>query len=137
MSIEGTWYNELGSSMEIRQEGAIISGSYWTAVGDAEGNYPLLGQINTKPSKGGQVVTWCVVWTNSCRHSNRATAWSGQYQTVDGIEEIITFWLLTSEQQPANDWKATNIGQDTFTRNQPTPQQIAHARKRQAKPHPA
>jgi hypothetical protein len=137
MTIEGSWYNELGSTMEIRQEGSTISGTYCTAVGDAEGTYSLLGQINIKPSQGGQAVAWCVVWTNTSGHSDSTTSWCGQYQTVEGIEEISTFWLLTSEQLPANDWRATNIGQDTFSRSKPTPEQMASANKRKATSHPA
>ncbi|WP_394827215.1 avidin/streptavidin family protein [Pendulispora albinea] len=136
MSIGGTWYNELGSQMNISQAGANISGTYWTAVGDAEGEYALTGQINEKPSAGGQAVGWTVVWTNTYGTSHSVTTWSGQYQSIGGEEEIVTFWLLTTEASPGSDWEATNVGQDTFTRNQPTQQQIERARRRRAFAHP-
>ena len=136
MSIAGIWYNELGSQMTVTQNGATISGTYSTAVGSASGQYALVGQVNTEPSAGGQAVGWSVVWTNSYGSSHSVTTWSGQYQSSGGQEEIGTFWLLTSEQMPQNDWEATNIGQDTFTRNQPTQEQIEHARKRRGYAHP-
>jgi hypothetical protein len=132
VGIEGTWYNELGSMMEISVNGASISGTYWTAVGNASGRYALVGQINTSPNAGGQAVAWTVVWNNQSGSSNSVTAWSGQYQTIQGSEEIYTFWTLTSELDPDEDWQAANIGQDTFTRNAPNPQQIERALKQRS-----
>lgn len=136
MSIDGTWYNELGSKMEITSDGATISGTYQTAVGYAQNTYALIGWINTEPSQGGQATGWTVMWTNDSGSSNSVTTWSGQLQEVQGQEEIVTFWLLTSEQLPQNDWAATNIGQDTFTRTAPSSEQIAIARKRRGFSHP-
>jgi len=136
MSIEGTWYNELGSQMNISVSGATISGTYWTAVGSASGAYAVVGQFDTQPTAGGQAVGWTVVWTNASGSSHSVTTWSGQYQENQGQEEILAFWLLTSEQLPQNDWAATNVGQDTFVRAPPTQVQITQARKRRAAAHP-
>src|SRR4051812_22002228 len=113
MTIAGTWFNELGSQMDITLSGATITGTYWTAVGSASGRYDLIGYIDTTlPSPGGQAVGWTVVWKNGTGTSNSVTTWSGQYQTDAGPEEIVTFWLLTSEQLSANDWGATQIGKN-------------------------
>jgi Avidin family len=137
MSIAGIWYNELGSMVEFFVNGSAVSGSYWTAVGQATGEYVLSGQINTQPSGGGQAVGWSVAWTNSSGSAHSVTSWSGQLQVGQmGQSEIVTFWLLSSEEASQNDWAATNVGQDIFTREQPTQEQIAVAQKRRRSPHP-
>jgi hypothetical protein len=57
------------------------------------------------------------------------TGWSGQYQIIDGQETIVAMWLLTIQQRPADDWKSTLVGRDTFTRAAPSPAQVeAYAR---------
>jgi hypothetical protein len=140
MGIEGIWYNELGSRMELTVENATITGVYVSAVGAAESEYELVGRIDTAPSSGGQAVGWTVVWTNAAHGSSHsATSWSGQYQESDGQEEIYSFWLLVTEEQPQNDWAATRVGQDTFRRVKPTEAEIARARRRRglSRPRPA
>lgn len=137
MSIAGTWFNELGSQMDIVVNGKTITGTYWTAVGDASGSYDLIGFIDTTlPSPGGQAVGWTVVWTNGIGTSNSVTTWCGQFQTAGGQEEIVAFWLLTSEQLAANDWGATQIGKNRFVRAQPTPVEIDQARRQSGVSHP-
>jgi hypothetical protein len=139
MGIAGAWYNELGSMVEFIQNADVLTGTYQTAVGDASGNYDLSGRIDSAPSAGGQAVGWVVSWTNVAHGSSHSvTSWSGQLQTSsDGAEEIVTFWLLTSEQLPQSDWSATNVGQDVFTRSPPTAAQISAARKRRNASNPA
>jgi hypothetical protein len=132
----GLWYNELGSQMELNISGSDVSGWYYSAVGTAAYTYPLAGEINTQPSTYSQALGWAVAWTNAYQNANSVTAWSGQYQTIDGEEEIIAFWLLTTETQEFNDWEATRVGKDLFTRTMPTAEQIERTRKRKAKSHP-
>jgi hypothetical protein len=57
---------------------------------------------------------------------------AGQYQLNEetGEEEIYTFWLLVSETVSESDWAATQIGQDTFTRNPPNEETVNRARRR-------
>jgi hypothetical protein len=136
MSVQGTWYNELGSMMQLQVNGASITGAYQTAVGSASGTYQLVGSIDTEPSPNGQAIAWVVVWNNAYGNSHSITAWSGQYQIIDGEEEITTLWLLTSEQPSELDWKATNINQDVFKRTPPTESEVLKARKRRMPPHP-
>lgn len=132
----GIWYNELGSQMQLNVSGGNVWGWYYSAVGVAQATYPLSGQINTKPYPFSQVLGWAVAWTNAYQNAHSVTAWSGQYQTVDGDEEIIAFWLLTNEMPEQQDWEATLIGKDVFTRTKPTQEQIEKTRKRKAKSHP-
>jgi len=115
MEIEGKWYNELGSVVNFEVNGGQLSGIYHTAVGDAEGIYPLTGRINTSVETG-QAIGFVVVWQNEWRDSNSVTAWSGQTQVINGADTIITTWLLTDETPVEDDWKSTIVGKDTFTR---------------------
>ncbi len=138
MSVTGTWYNELGSVMNLEVDGASITGTYQTAVGDAEGIYQLTGSVDTDgdPSANGQAVAWVVVWNNDYGNSHSVTAWSGQYQLIDGVEEIEALWLLTSETPAGYDWAATQVNKDTFTRTQPSEGVVARARKKRMPSHP-
>jgi hypothetical protein len=133
----GLWYNELGSMMQLNVSGGNVWGWYYSAVGTAKATYPLSGQINPQPYPFSQVLGWAVAWTNAYANAHSSTSWSGQYQTVDNQEEIVAFWLLTSETQEQDDWEATLVGKDVFTRRMPAPADVDKARKRTAKSHPA
>ncbi len=137
MSAAGTWYNELGSKMELQVNGSSLTGTYQTAVGDATGIYLLVGSLDPAPSPGGQAIAWVVVWNNEYGNSHSITAWSGQYQVIQGEEEIVSLWLLTSEQMPNHDWKSTLVNQDVFTRTAPSQQSIERAASRRPPSHPA
>lgn len=139
MSVAGTWYNELGSVMNLDVDGASITGEYQTAVGDASGTYSLTGSIDTggDPARNGQAIAWVVVWNNPYGNSHSVTAWSGQYQLIDGEEEIETLWLLTSETPPSQDWAATQVNKDTFTRTEPSAEAVARARRKRMPSHPS
>jgi hypothetical protein len=133
MSISGTWYNELGSLMEIESvNGGGLSGTYCSAVGNAQYTYTLVGRYDSEPNAGGQALGWTVAWQNQYGNSHSATSWTGQYQTdpSTGQEEIYTLWLLVTEEPAESDWAATNVGQDTFTRNPPDAEAIERARRR-------
>jgi hypothetical protein len=129
MGLEGVWYNELGSQMTLSVDGAVITGTYMTAVGDAQGQYPLYGAANSNPSSFGQAVGWVVAWVNDSGDADSVTAWSGQYQQIDGGDTLTAMWLLTSETPAAEDWASTQVGQDVFTRQLPAPEAIARRLK--------
>lgn len=139
MTAAGTWYNELGSLMELTIDGANVTGVYQTAVGDASGIYELVGRVDIDgdPDGNGQAIGWSVSWTNDDQGSSHSvTSWSGQYQMNNGEEEITTLWLLTSETSPDYDWAATQINQDVFTRNPPTEEDVQRAQRRRMPSHP-
>ena len=137
MSIEGTWFNELGSEMVFRVNGTSISGTYETKVGDAAGIYQLNGALDDKPNVSGQAIGFVVAWVNQAHGSSHSvTSWSGQYQTIDGEEVIITFWLLTAETDPQNDWESTLIGKDIFTRFAPSQSDVTKRLKLGPASHP-
>ena len=121
--LNGIWYNELGSKMILVVHGNMLSGTYQTAVGDAEGIYQLSGQVNTCDDQS-KALGWIVVWNNKYHNSDSVTAWSGQFQPIDAVDTIVTTWLLTRETSPDEDWGSTLVGKDVFTKRQPTDDDI-------------
>lgn len=128
MNINGTWYNQLGSQMDLTANGKNISGNYHTTVGDASGIYELTGKIDTDLDDS-TAIGWIVLWNNQYGSSDSVTGWSGQVQIIDGVETIVTTWLLTAETENDDSWHSTLIGKDVFTRQQP-PQAAALKNKK-------
>ena len=125
MSIAGTWFNELGSEMELTiDDKGSISGHYISKVGEAKGQYILVGRYDLKPAADhGTALGWSVSWLNDQLDANSVTSWSGQYLAVDE-ERIVTLWLLATETLPADLWESTLVGQDIFTRTAPSTEQV-------------
>jgi len=113
MAIDGTYYNELGSVLTITSQNGSVSGTYQTAVGNAQGIYDLTGYVNddTDPAVG-----WVVLWSNQYGDSNSLTCWAGQYYSAD--DTIVTMWLLRSEAAENQNWAATQVGEDVFYASQ-------------------
>lgn len=142
MPLDGTWYNELNSVMnlsvqEIPNNGSVIAGTYQSQVGAAGGIYTLSGITDEGTGDPTPNIGFAVSWVNPNNgNSNSVTAWSGQLQVINGEEVITAFWLLTQETNPANNWSSTRIGQDVFTRTQPTEAQVKARLSRGSLPHP-
>ncbi len=123
MDLNGKWYNELGSSMTLSVSGNNITGTYQTAVGDASGLYDLVGRTDTD-NDASQAIGFVVVWQNQHGSSDSVTTWSGQYQVIDGVDTIVTTWLLTKETESDDDWRSTVINKDIFTKTPPTEEKV-------------
>lgn len=142
MPISGTWFNELNSAMELSVSespngGSVITGIYKSQVGAADGIYNLSGITDEGTGDATPNIGFSVSWVNPTNgNSNSVTSWSGQLQIVNGQEIITAFWLLTQETNPTNNWSATRIGEDVFTRNPPTPEQIESRLSKGSLPHP-
>ncbi|MFC6092996.1 avidin/streptavidin family protein [Saccharothrix lopnurensis] len=129
-SITGTWFNQLGSKLVVTAEpDGDLAGTYESAVGNAESTYVLNGRYDTAPltTGAGTTLGWTVTWRNAYRNAHSTTTWSGQY-FAGAQERIVTHWLLTSSTLPADEWGATRVGKDTFTRTAPTAQQVEQAK---------
>lgn len=119
MNLTGTqvWVNELGSTMTftVGPDNLTITGTYQSKVGHGSTyTFALIGQIDPQPINGSCAIGWTVVWNNGSIDAHSVTTWSGQLQWNASELEIVTTWLLTSEQDPANDWQSTLVGMDTF-----------------------
>jgi hypothetical protein len=133
MALDGTWYNELGSTMTL-QYGATpgqLAGTYQSGVGTA-GQFRLVGSYDPNNNTLGFVVTW----NNGTVERNSTTTWCGQYFDDFGDETLITMWLLCESTPETDTWQSTLVGQDQFGRTQPTADHVATKRKVQAPAHP-
>jgi hypothetical protein len=131
MSINGVWYNQLGSVMTLstQLDGGVF-GLYNSAVGNARYNYTLTGRFDARPPPGyGVSLGWVVTYRNDFLNAHSTATWSGQYFNNGASESILTHWLLTTSTLPGpkHDWNSTNLGTDTFTRAVPHPAEIAKA----------
>jgi hypothetical protein len=136
MTLDGDWYNELGSMMRLTVTGNQISGTYHTAVGTATGVYELTGRTDTNNSAQSRNVGFVVSWENEHGSSDSVTAWSGQRQVIAGQETITTTWLLTIETGPKANWKSTMVGKDVFTRTPPAADKVTLAQQLRGPSHP-
>ena len=116
MDIRGKWFNELKSWMVLDVQGCVVTGKYHTGVGDAEGEYDLVGSISM-PNDENRTIAFVVAWQNGRQDTDAVTAWSGEVREIDGVQYMMTTWLLTKETLPKNDWWSTAVGKDYFTRN--------------------
>ncbi|MFH8773671.1 avidin/streptavidin family protein [Streptomyces sp. NPDC017958] len=126
MPIDGEWYNEFGSKLhlEVDQEGTV-SGRYVTAVGHAPGTYLLTGRHDGPTSPGnGIALGWTVAWRNEQGNVGSVTSWSGQF--FADPERILSTWLLTRSAM-VEAWESTVVGQDVFTRQKPTGEDVDRA----------
>ena len=136
--LDGKWYNELGSCMNlITTLDGTLTGTYESAVGNAEYSYVLAGRYDTLTDR--RSLGWTVTWVNERHFSSKSTTcWSGQYQIQPQTQEpqILTTWLLTVQTTPEEDWNSTNVGFDVFTRISPTSEQSTKAKQKARISHP-
>ena len=136
MTLEGEWWNELGSKMVITLDPGdplAIVGEYHTHVGDAKSRtYPLTGRCGT-PGPESQVVAWVVAWDppddpdpGAPPNKPSVTGWIGQLQSdpQTSTEFISTTWLLNRTTKLVDDWQSTIVGADYFTRQQPSAEKL-------------
>lgn len=134
--LQGTWYNELGSTMILNPLDptyGTMTGTYTTAVsssGCARGQFMLAGRTDIWAD--GQTVGWAVTWLNSSSKCWSTTSWAGHY---DGTR-ITAFWLLAEQAAPGEQWASTLIGQDVFTRTAPTEDEVAQVHQAKRHSHP-
>jgi hypothetical protein len=120
--ISGTWFNELGSVMNITAEtDGSLSRRYCSAVGTAINFYNLVGRFDSAPQTGvGVSIGWVVSYQNSQLNAHSTASWSGQFFAGSQFinQTILTQWLLTSSTTQPNVWESTQVGHDEFTRYQ-------------------
>jgi len=121
-SLDGHWYNELGSEMIlITHANNSITGEYRTAVERCRGaagtsHSSVYGMTST--TEIGSTVTLFVVWSSG----NSVTNWVGQCNEcgVNGSEVLMMSWLLRTKIDSCEDnWKSTIFGETIFTRHEP------------------
>ncbi|NXN69657.1 AVID protein, partial [Himantopus himantopus] len=117
--LTGRWINDLGSNMTI---GALngkgeFTGSYHTAVTATTNEIqlsPLQGSQHRINQKSQPTFGFTVNWS----FSDSITVFTGQcFVDENGKEILKTMWLLRSSVDSIkDDWKATRVGINVFTR---------------------
>ncbi|XP_032848077.1 avidin [Tyto alba] len=118
--LSGLWRNEQDSLMEIStvMDNGDFEGKYLTRVtltGACAHISPLKG-IQQQPGDGGwPTFAFTVRWD---KFSNATTAFAGQcFVDTGGKETLTTMWLLREAVGSLEeDWKATRVGRNVFTR---------------------
>lgn len=109
-SIAGAWRNQLGSLLTIEvDDGGVIRGLFHSGTSSTpDRSYPVAGFCDPDPIDGATVLGFVVSWSdNRC-----VTVWSGRHHPGEGTIEAT--WLMTSETDAVDDWKATMVGHDVF-----------------------
>ncbi|XP_005231575.2 avidin-like [Falco biarmicus] len=119
--LTGHWINDLGSNMTILAVNGRgdFSGSYHTAVTATTNEIqvsPLQGSQHRSNQKSQPTFGFTVNWS----FSDSVTVFTGQcFVDKEGKETLKTMWLLRSRVDNINDdWKATRVGINVFTRLQ-------------------
>ncbi|MEQ8692046.1 MAG: avidin/streptavidin family protein [Pseudomonadales bacterium] len=120
--ISGSWVNQNGSILEIKQDNGTLSGHYISRKGrSASGKrYPLGGAIN------GDVLSFYVDWQDDDANLESITSFSGRVErNADGIAAIHTMWVLVrrwedqAQTRETGMWNAFLTNADVFTRLDP------------------
>jgi hypothetical protein len=132
MAIDGTWYNELGSTMRlVIEDPGALSGTYQSGVGTS-GEFDLIGSYDTAENTLGFVVTW----NNGSVDRASTTTWCAQNFEDASYETLVTTWLLCETTAETDTWQSNLVGQDQFTRSQPSAAEIDAKRKLRTPAHP-
>ncbi|XP_025900787.1 avidin-like [Nothoprocta perdicaria] len=117
--LTGSWINDLGSNMTINAVNGRgeFSGTYHTAVTATNNEIkrsPLQGSQHRRNQRNRATFGFTVNWS----FSDSITVFTGQcFVDKDGKEVLKTMWLLRQDVDSlADDWKATRVGINVFTR---------------------
>jgi len=132
----GSWYNELGSVLQLQQDDqGFLTGTYITGTHPEWGAFPVAGRydLHQQASKG-ITLGFVVNWQNSTHVAYSSTSWSGQCIMGKDGPEIFSMWLLSSSTDEADEWGSIQVGQDIFnpqpyTANATAQRTCSHPRK--------
>ena len=118
--LTGTFTNNLGSTCTLVAKNGIISGDYSTKPSRGQliaKSFPIHGTYT--PVKDGALLTMIVTFKMEGEKAKglekfSVTAWNGKVYASKTSFKMN--WLLLANEDADNEWAATNIGQDTFTK---------------------
>jgi hypothetical protein len=110
--VEGSWYNELGSHLELATgDDGRLTGTFCSPVGGDDRPQPVTGFVDLAPPDGTAVLGFTVSWPAT--HS--LSVWAGRCDLEQQVIE--TTWLLASELRQDEAWHSTLVGHNRFTRH--------------------
>ena len=109
----GTWTNQNGSTLELRQLGSgSIDGRFESGVGDDDQTL----WVDVSGHALGDIITFYAMFEKY----STIVSWVGQHTDKDGMGQIKTHWLhatdVANEDEPDWLWYTNRIGNDTFVR---------------------
>ncbi|XP_068522094.1 avidin-like isoform X2 [Anas acuta] len=113
--LTGNWTNDLGSNMTIgKLSNGEFAGTYHTAVTTTKKEIKISPLVGTQHSNTQPTFGFTVNWN----FTDSTTVFTGQcFVDEHGKETLKTMWLLRSHVDSIeDDWKATMVGTNTFTR---------------------
>ncbi|XP_068522096.1 avidin-like [Anas acuta] len=113
--LTGSWTNDLGSNMTIgKLSNGEFAGTYITAVTTMKKEIKASPMVGTQHSNTQPTFGFTVNWN----FTDSTTVFTGQcFVDEHGKEILKTMWLLRSHANSIDDdWKATRVGINTFTR---------------------
>ena len=115
MSIQGTWHSEVGSVLELEENGNEVTGRL-DSTGDSGAFHEVHGSVDPRTDSNFRPLSFSVAWEGDF-HS--VTSYTGQYSNVDGNEQIEVVFLIANATESRVLWKSVGISSDIFTRTQP------------------
>ncbi|KVZ35657.1 avidin/streptavidin family protein [Burkholderia ubonensis] len=108
IDFSGLWKSELGSTMQIAQQGDQLTGTYGSAVSatESETTGDLRGYVD------GDLIAFVVHW----REFQAITSWVGQCEPNSNNGKINTLWQMTKQVAEGDEWASINAGADVFVR---------------------
>jgi hypothetical protein len=109
----GRWVNELGSYMDLKVDGSVVTGHYVSMV--TENGPGPTPPFDIYGSVSGDLINFNVNW------GAEITAWIGHGVIyAGGNASILTLWqivhTISDEEDPENQWKTVSAGADEFRR---------------------
>lgn len=118
--LNGKFTNNLGSNCTLIAKDGIITGTYSTKPSRGkltQDNFPIHGTYI--PVKDGVLLSFIVTYkmeglNNDGLEKFSTATWNGKVYSNKNSFKLN--WLLVSNQTEENEWFATNLGQDHFTK---------------------
>lgn len=110
--INGLWINQNGSTLDLIENGGVITGTYCSRKGRAVSGkqYPISGVLN------GDVLSFCVNWKDSEDNLESITSFSGRLERDSvGIKAIHTVWVLVRRWENEERTKETGMWNSFLT----------------------
>jgi hypothetical protein len=108
IDFSGDWKNQLGSTMQLKQQGNTLEGNYVSTVSGTHATTE--GEL--KGFVDGDLISVVVHW----KDFQAITAWAGQCTPNSSNNTIKTLWQMTKQVDSGDEWASINAGSDTFTR---------------------
>jgi len=130
--LDGEWFNDYGSRMELSVAHGLVSGTYFSMEGDDIGRFRVTGLVDEHPGGDGLTVGLIVSWRDldstskaissdspnqEAASSHWMTSLIGQLHAIDGHEILSTTFLLTKNTSAENRWEDTVVNTMVFRRD--------------------